>query len=169
MSTCLGQAKQAISLEVAACRGFAALRDAITTKDQIGSALSDRIPAVSQKTYIRPRPSSIRPGPLSPAQRVRLREACCGAKTGSRRARAAVKAGDRGAYRYRPVAFPRFRQRPGRAPAPTAGAQRNLAQSTALGRQSGVRVHSKINRVVFDPGGDVGISDNVENLSHFQV
>jgi hypothetical protein len=49
-------------LEVAACRGFAALRDAITTKDQIGSALSDRIPAVSQKTYIRPRPSSIRPG-----------------------------------------------------------------------------------------------------------
>ena len=51
-----------LSLEVAACRGFAALRDAITTKDQIGSALSDRIPAVSQKTYLRPRPSSVRPG-----------------------------------------------------------------------------------------------------------
>ena len=41
-------------LEVAACRCFAALRDAITTKDQIKSALSDRIPTADRETYIRP-------------------------------------------------------------------------------------------------------------------
>ena len=63
-----------------------------------------------------------------------------------------------GACRHRPAAFPGFRQRPGRAPEPASKAQRDLARSTALGRQFGVRVYGKINRGTFDPGGDVGIS-----------
>ena len=54
--------------------------------------------------------------------------------------------------------FQDFAQRPGRAPEPASEAERDLARSTALGRQIGVRVHGKINRGAFDPGGDVGIS-----------
>src|SRR6516164_37091 len=116
-------------------------------KDQIGSALSDRIPANIYKTQ-----------PFIAGAASWLKEACYGAKTSSRGARAAAEAGDCGACRYRPAAFPRFRQRPGRAPEPASKAQRDLARSTALGRQFGVRVYGKINRGTFDPGGDVGIS-----------
>src|SRR5262249_12403991 len=115
--------------------------------------VSDRIPTYHQ------------PGGIYKAQifiagaaKVRLREACCGTKTSSRQARTAVKADDCGACRDRQAAFPRFRQRPGRAPEPASEAQQDLARSTALGCQFGVRVHSKINRGAFDPGGDVGIS-----------
>jgi hypothetical protein len=51
-----------LSLEVAACRASPHCGMPSPLKTRLGSALSDRIPAVSQKTYIRPRPSSIRPG-----------------------------------------------------------------------------------------------------------
>ena len=62
------------------CRGFAALRDAITTKDQIRSALSDRIPTVSQKTYIRTvagAASSLKGGVLWNKDKLKASKGCC--------------------------------------------------------------------------------------------
>ena len=81
MSTCLGQAKQAISLEVAACRGFAALRDAITTNDQIGSALfrpnNCRQPEDIYKARIAGAASSIKGGVLCSKDNLKASKGCC--------------------------------------------------------------------------------------------